>query len=61
MEILIACIVGSVATSLITTKIQAIYYFKVIDGCVNDTMNEIGELVKLVKSIAHNSTGEKGA
>lgn len=61
MEILIACIVGSVAASVITTKILAIIYFKIVDGYVSDMVNEIGETVGLVESIVRNLNGEEGA
>lgn len=61
MEILVACIVGSVAASVITTKILAYHYFKIVDGYVNDMINKIGETVGLIESIVHNSTGKKGA
>lgn len=61
MDILIACIVGSVAASVITTKILATHYFKIVDGYVNDMINEIGETIGLVESIVHNLKGEKGA
>lgn len=60
MWIFIACIAGSVAASVITTKILATYYFKIVDGYVSDMINDIGELVELAKIIVHNEANEKG-
>lgn len=60
MDILIACIVGSVAASVITTKILATRYFNIVDGYINDMINKIGETIGLVESIAHDLRVKKG-
>lgn len=60
MDILIACIVGSVAASVITTKILATRYFNIVDGYINDMINKIGETIGLVESIVHDLRVKKG-
>ena len=51
MEIVI-CIVCSVVSSVVTTKILATHYFKIVDGYVKDMCNKTKEFVD---SIKHNS------
>lgn len=48
-----ASIVSAVITSVVVTRILAIKYLKIIDGCVGDVMNKIGELVGMAESILH--------
>ena len=45
MEIVI-CVVCSVAASVITTKILATHYFKIVDGYVDDVCSKTKEFVE---------------
>lgn len=49
MEIEI-CIVCSVVTSIVITKILAIHYFKIVDGYVEDICKKTKEFVDDVKT-----------
>lgn len=46
---LILCIVCSVLSSIITTKILATHYFKIVDGYVEDVCNNTKKFVNDVK------------
>lgn len=48
MEIAI-CIVCSVITSAVTTKILATRYFKIVDGYVDDMCNKTKEFVESIR------------
>lgn len=43
----------SAIVSVLITENLAIKYLEIIDGSISDTMNEIGKLVEMVKSILH--------
>lgn len=46
---MLPCIVCSIVTSVITTKILAIYYFKIVDGYVEDMTRMTKEFVDAMK------------
>lgn len=48
MEI-VACVVCSVVTSVITTKILATRYFKIVDGYVDDVCSKTKDFVDSMK------------
>ena len=49
MEIVV-CIICSVVTSVVVTKILATHYFKIVDGYVEDVCNKTKEFVEKVKT-----------
>lgn len=49
MLIVIVGMVVSVITSIITTKILATHYFKIVDGYVNEICNKTKEFVDSVR------------
>lgn len=48
MEIVI-CIVCSVIVSVVTTKILATHYFRIVDGYVDDMCNKTKEFVEFIQ------------
>lgn len=46
---ILSCIVCSAVTSVITTKILATYYFKIVDGYVEDMTQKTKEFVDAMK------------
>ena len=48
MEIIV-CIVCSVVTSIVTTKILATHYFKIVDGYVKDVTGKTKDFVDSIK------------
>ena len=46
---ILPCIVCSVVTSVITTKILAVHYFKIVDGYVEDLTRMTKEFVDAMK------------
>ena len=52
MEIVV-CIVCSIATSIITTKVLATHYFKIVDGYVEDVCNKTKDFVETTESKIH--------
>lgn len=48
MEILI-CLIISICVSMITTKILATHYFKIVDGYVEDVCNQTKNFVESIK------------
>lgn len=55
MEIFIfaTCIVGSVITSIVITKILATHYFKIVDGYVEKICEDTKNFVEDVKIKVH--------
>lgn len=49
MENIVISIVCSVIASVITTKVLATHYFKIVDGYVNDICNKTKEFVDAMK------------
>lgn len=49
MWAIIGSIVGAIIASVITTKILATHYFKIVDGYVNDICNKTKEFVDVMK------------
>lgn len=49
MLLVIGSVVVSVIASIITTKILAAYYFKIVDGYVNDICDKTEEFVDAMK------------
>ena len=49
---LILCIVCSALSSIITTKILATHYFKIVDGYVDEICNNTKKFVEDVKTTA---------
>lgn len=47
------CVICSVIASVITTKILATHYFKIVDGYVSDITNKTKEFVEKVKIKVH--------
>ncbi len=45
-QIIIACIITAVVTSLLTTKIMATYYFKIIDDYVKSMVDMSKDLLR---------------
>lgn len=45
-QIIIACIITAVVTSLLTTKIIATYYFKIIDDYVKSMIDMSKDLLR---------------
>lgn len=43
------CIICSIGASIITTKILATHYFKIVDGYVDDVCNRTKEFVDAMK------------
>lgn len=46
MEVLALSLVAGILSSIITTKILATYYFKIVDGYVEDMINKTKEFVE---------------
>lgn len=52
MEVVI-CMVCSVTASVITTKILATHYFKIVDGYVDDVCSKTKDLIKMIETKVH--------
>lgn len=52
MEVVI-CMVCSVTASVITTKILATHYFKIVDGYVDDVCSKTKDLIEMIKTKVH--------
>lgn len=48
MELMIICICSSIMTSIMTTKILATHYFKIVDGYVEDMCQKTKEFVNSI-------------
>lgn len=45
-QVIMACIITAIITSLLTTKIIATYYFKIIDGYVKSMIDMSKDLLR---------------
>lgn len=51
---IVICIVTSVLTATVTTKILATHYFKIVDGYVKDICDKTDKFMERVKSEVDN-------
>lgn len=53
MKLLLACVICSIVSSIVTTKILATHYFKLVDGYVDEISNKTKEFVELAETRIH--------